>query len=99
MEPATTTKQSEQLLYPSKQLRILKEFYGLRNKDIARRAGTGENAVNNALHGRGSVDLRLFTAIADALQADVVITLKPRDPQFIWHVACGDDTPTVPSSE
>jgi transcriptional regulator with XRE-family HTH domain len=70
-------------VYPAAQLRLLKEFYGLKVEDVVSRSRVATATVNNALQGRSSVDLRKFVKIADSLDADVVITLKPRDPRFI----------------
>jgi transcriptional regulator with XRE-family HTH domain len=92
MEQTTTDQPT---IYPGKQLQLLKDFYRLRVKDIAQRSQTGSNTVNDALQGRGSVDLRKFAAIADVLNADVIVILKPRDPHFIRHVEAM--LPTVPA--
>lgn len=76
----------EQIIYPAKQLQTLKEFYDMRVEDIVKQTGASTTTINNALQGKSSVDLRKFVAIADALNADVIITLKARDPRFHEHV-------------
>jgi len=81
MEPKET-----QLIYPSKQLHTLKEFYGLTIREILARSKVAAPTFYKVLQGDPSVDFRKFVAIANAFNADVVITLRSRDPEFIEHI-------------
>jgi|GEM_PF-3834157 len=76
----------EHIVYPAKQLQTLKDFYDLKVEDLVAKSGASTATVNNALQGKSSVDLRKFVAIAAAVNADVIITLKARDPRFHKHI-------------
>lgn len=75
-----------QKIYPGKQLQTLKKFYGLTLDQIAENSKVSIGTVHKALQGDSAVDLRKFAAIADVLNADVVITLRSRDSHVREHV-------------
>jgi transcriptional regulator with XRE-family HTH domain len=76
----------QQPMYPGKQLQTLKKFYGLTLDQIAENSNVSIGTIHKALQGDSAVDLRKFAAIADALNADVVITLRARDSHVRDHV-------------
>lgn len=86
-------------LYPAKQLQMLKLFYGHSVEDIAARLNMGVATVSNAMNGKSSVVVEKFAQIADFLNADLEITLKPRDPRFIDHLKRMMPDRTKPQSE
>ena len=73
-------------LYPAQQLQMLKLFYGLSVAEIAESLKMGVSTVSNAMNGRSSVEVEKFAQIADLLNADMEINLKPRDPAFVEHL-------------
>lgn len=76
----------EQMNSPARQLRTLKDFYRLTTAYIVKKSGVSVATVQKALNGKDAVDLRKLVKIADAMNADVVITLKAREQDIQQHL-------------
>lgn len=78
-------RQIEQIKGLVKQIESLKTFYNASQAEIVSKSGVSSATVSKTLSGKYyGMQLQVLIALADALNADVV--LKPRDPRFIEHL-------------
>jgi transcriptional regulator with XRE-family HTH domain len=63
----------------SEVIRALMEDQGVHKAELARRVGKSRAYVTQSLSGRRNMTLSTLASYADALDADAVIDLKPRE--------------------
>jgi len=65
-------------LEPNHQIARLRILRGLTQEELAQRAGTQQPSIARIESGRRRVSLEMLERIAEALDADLMVTLRPR---------------------
>src|SRR5215831_3414034 len=63
-------------------IQALMDAQGVTKADLARRVGKSRAYVTQSLSGQRNMTLNTFAGFADALDADVVLDARPRDPSY-----------------
>ena len=75
-EPAF--RREYEALEPNHQIARLRILRGLTQEELAQRAGTQQPSIARIESGRRRVSLEMLERIAEALDADLLVTLRPR---------------------